>query len=145
VTEFAAVQAYDSAMATWDDVRSIALALPGTSERASRDHAHWWVDGKGFVWERPLRGPDLAALGSDAPQGPILGARVADEGVKAALIAAEPEIYFTTPHFDGYPAVLAQLDHIEAAELRELITEAWLCRAPKHLTKDFPRRGSCTT
>ncbi len=138
MTENAAVRAYDSAMATWDDVRSLALSLPGTSERASRDHMHWWVDGKGFVWERPLRVPDLAALGSDAPEGPILGARVADEGVKAALIAAEPEIYFTVPHFDGYPAVLVRLERITVAELRELITEAWLCRAPKRLTKDFP-------
>jgi hypothetical protein len=125
-------------MATWDDVRAVTLALPGTSERPSRGHAHWFVDGKGFVWERPLRGPDLAALGSDAPEGPILGARVADEGVKAALIAAEPQVYFTTPHFDGYPAVLVQLDHITVEELGELITEAWLCRAPKRLTKDFP-------
>jgi hypothetical protein len=125
-------------MATWDDVRRIALTLPGTNERASRGHAHWFVDAKGFVWERPLRGPDLAALGADAPDGPILGARVADEGVKAALIAAEPAVYFTTPHFDGYPAVLVQLERIGAEELRELVTEAWLCRAPKRLTKDFP-------
>lgn len=138
MTEIAAVHAYDAAMATWDDVRGIALSLPGASERVSREHAHWFVDGKGFVWERPLRGPDLAALGADAPDGPVLGARVADEGVKAALIAAEPEIYFTTPHFDGYPAVLVQLEHIGVDELRELITEAWLCRAPKRLTKGFP-------
>ncbi|MEY9877303.1 hypothetical protein ABH931_006827 [Streptacidiphilus sp. MAP12-33] len=124
-------------MATWDDVRAIALSLPATSERASRDHAMWWVDGKGFVWERPLRGPDLAALGADAPDGPILGARVADEGVKTAMIAAEPEVYFTTPHFDGYPAVLVQLERIGVEELREVITEAWLCRAPKRLRQEF--------
>ncbi|MEZ0068020.1 hypothetical protein ABIA32_004044 [Streptacidiphilus sp. MAP12-20] len=124
-------------MATWDDVRRIALALPGTSERPSRDHAHWWVAGKGFVWERPLRQPDLDALGKAAPEGPVLGAQVADEGVKAALISGDPGVYFTTPHFDGYAAVLVRLDRIDAAQLRELITEAWLVRAPKRLAQQF--------
>ncbi|WP_037603441.1 MmcQ/YjbR family DNA-binding protein [Streptacidiphilus rugosus] len=123
-------------MATWDDVRRCALALPGTSERPSRDHAHWWVGGKGFVWERPLRRSDLDALGLQAQEGPVLGARVADEGVKAALISGDPDVYFTTPHFDGYPAVLVRLDAIDATQLRELITEAWLTRAPKRLAAE---------
>ncbi|MBF9069701.1 MmcQ/YjbR family DNA-binding protein [Streptacidiphilus fuscans] len=124
-------------MATWDDVRRIALGLPGTSERPSRDHAHWWVGEKGFVWERPLRSTDLAALGAAAPGGPILGVRVPDLGVKAALVEQGGDVYFTTPHFDGYPAVLVQLDHIDVQELTELITEAWLDRAPKKLVKEY--------
>ena len=89
------------------------------------------------MWERPLGKSDIKALGAAAPDGPILGARVADVGVKAALIADDPAVYFTTPHFDGYPAVLILLDRIGVAELDEIITEAWLTRAPKRLAKEF--------
>ena len=74
-------------MATWDDVRRIALGLPETSERVSRDLRQWRVKDKGFVWERPLRRTDLEALGDDAPDGPILGARVEHLGAKEALLA----------------------------------------------------------
>ncbi|AHH96346.1 MmcQ/YjbR family DNA-binding protein [Kutzneria albida] len=124
-------------MATWADVRRIVSALPETSETTSRGQAHWRVRDKGVVWERPLRQSDLKALGEDAPQGPILGARVADLGVKEALIADDPAVYFTIPHFEGYPAVLVLLERIGEAELTELITEAWLCRAPKTLVKKY--------
>ena len=65
------------------------------------------------------------------------GARVADEGVKFALVAGEPEVYFTTPHFDGFPAVLARLAAIDTAQPEELITEAWLTQAPKRMVRDF--------
>jgi hypothetical protein len=124
-------------MATWDDVRRIALALPETSERTSWEHSQWCVKDKGFVWERPLRRSDLEALGADAPDGPILGARVEHLVAKEALLADDPDVYFTTPHFDGYPAVLVRLDSIGLDDLRELIVEAWLCRAPKRLAKAF--------
>jgi hypothetical protein len=97
----------------------------------------WKVKGRLMVWERPLRGADLAALGDAAPAGEILGASVADEGVKQALIADRPDVYFTTPHFDGYAAVLVLLDAIGGDELEELITEAWLVRAPKRLAATF--------
>jgi len=63
------------------------------------------VKDKGFVWERAAAPKgDLDALGDWAPDGPILGARVPDVGAKEALIADDPDVYFTTPHFDGYPA-----------------------------------------
>jgi hypothetical protein len=125
-------------MADLDDVRRLALALPETSEHSSRDgSAFWRVREKLFVWERPLRGSDLAALGDRAPGGMILGARVPDEGAKHALIAEQPEVFFTTPHFNGYPAVLVQLDHISLAELEELIVEAWLMRAPAKVKKAY--------
>jgi hypothetical protein len=126
-----------AAMATWEDVERIALALPETSEAISRENRHWRVKDKSFVWERPLRKSDLAALGDAAPDGPILGARVEHEGAKRALIETDPDIYFTTPHFDGYPAILARLDALDAEELAELITEAWLNRAPKRLVDAF--------
>jgi hypothetical protein len=124
-------------VAEWTDVSRIALALPETGEGGSYGDRGWQVKAKGFVWERPLRRGDLEALGDAAPTGPILGARVADEGVKAALIADRPDVYFTTPHFDGYPAILVRLDRISVAELTELIEEAWLARAPKRLVKEF--------
>jgi hypothetical protein len=81
----------------------------------------------------------LTAAGSEPPTGDILGVRVADEGVKFALIADEPDVYFTTPHFDGYSAVLVRLAEIPVAALRELITEAWLVQAPRQLVKEFRR------
>ncbi len=124
-------------MATWDDVARIALALPETTEAISREQRHWRVKDKSFVWERPLRRSDLEALGDAAPEGPIIGARVEHEIAKRALIESDPDIYFTTPHFDGYPAILARLDVLDVSELAELITEAWLNRAPKRLADAF--------
>lgn len=124
-------------MATIDDVRRIALSLPQTSERESRGSLDWRVADKSFVWERPLRRGDIAALGDRVPDGAVYAARTADEGVKLALIADNPAVYFTTPHFDGYPAVLFELDRIDVAELTELITEAWLTRAPRRLAAEF--------
>lgn len=124
-------------MASWDDVRRIALALPETSERVSRNLRQWQVKDKGFVWERPLRRADLEALGDDAPDGPILGARVEHLVAKEALLADDPAVYFTTPHFDGYPAILVRLDRIGLEDLREVIVEAWLARAPKRLAKSY--------
>ena len=124
-------------MADWDDVRRIALSLPDTTEEVSWDNAHWRVHGKGFVWERPLRKSDLRALGAGAPDGPILGARVEHLGAKEALIQDEPKVFFTTPHFDGYPAVLVRLAEIGLDELEEVIVEAWLARAPKRLAQDY--------
>lgn len=122
---------------TWDDVRRIALALPETTERLSRGLRQWQVKDKLFVWERPLRRADLDALGEDAPDGPILGARVEHLGAKEALLADDPSVYFTTPHFDGYPAILVRLDRIGLEDLHELIVEAWLARAPRRLADTY--------
>ena len=128
-------------MASWDDVRRIALGLPETSEQLSRDLRQWRVKDKGFVWERPLRRADLEALGDQAPDGPILGARVEHLVAKEALLADDPSIYFTTPHFDGYPAILVRLDRIGLEDLQELIVEAWLARAPARLAKTYVDRS----
>jgi hypothetical protein len=124
-------------MATWEDVRRFALGLPQTSERSSRGLFEWRVSDKGFVWERPLRRADFAALGDKAPDGPILGARVEHIGMKETLLAANPDVFFTTPHFDGYPAVLVRLDRIGDEELQELVVEAWLARAPTRLAREY--------
>jgi len=124
-------------MAGWDDVRRIALALPETSERSSHGNTAWRVRDKPFVWERPLRATDRRALGDATPDGPILGARVEHVGAKEALIADDPGVYFTTPHFDGYPSILVRLDDIEVDELEEVIVEAWLVQAPKRLAREY--------
>ena len=124
-------------MATWDDVRALALALPDVEEDSARGVPSWRVRGKLLAWERPLRRADFEALGDAAPEGPILGAHVPDEGVKFALCAEQPEVYFTTPHFNGYPAVLIRLGEIPREELSELITEAWLIKAPKRAVKQY--------
>ena len=124
-------------MASLEDARRIALSLPATSEKVSWGSLHWRVRDKGFAWERPLRKTDLAVLGDDAPAGEILGVRVADLGEKDALVAAEPDVFFTIPHFDGYPAVLVRLSAIEVDELAEVITDAWLDRAPRTLRATF--------
>ncbi len=127
-------------MAGWDDVRRIALALPEVSERSSRGLASWRVRDKGFVWERPLRPADVRALGDDAPDGAILGARVERLGAKEALLADDPSVFFTTPHFEGYPAVLVRLETITVEDLEEVIVEAWLDRAPKRIAQDYINR-----
>ena len=100
-------------------MRRIALGLPETSEGTAWGNACWRVRDKQFVWERPLRRADLEALGDTAPGGAILGARVEHVGAKAALIAADGDLFFTTPHFDGYPAILVRLERLTAVDLEE--------------------------
>jgi len=130
-------------VAGWDDVRRIALALPETGERTSWGNTSWRVRDKQFVWERPLRQADLRALGDAAPTGAILGARVEHVGAKEALLAGDPGVFFTTPHFDGSPAILVRLDEIGLEDLEEVIVEAWLVQAPKRLAREYEdgRRG----
>jgi hypothetical protein len=125
-------------MTSLDDVARACLALPETGEVTSRGLRQWRVRDKLFVWERPLRKADLAELGDDAPTGPVLGARVPDEGAKRALVAAEPGLYFTTSHFDGYPAVLVRLEELDGEGLTELVEEAWASRAPRRLLAEHP-------
>jgi hypothetical protein len=120
-------------VATFDDVDRIALSLPETAEVPLHGLRSWRVKDKMFVWERPLRKTDLAQLGDDAPDGPIIGVRTNGLDAKEALLADDPAVLFTIPHFNGYPAVLVRLDLIELDELTELVTDAWLCRAPKRV------------
>ncbi|MFI5489786.1 MmcQ/YjbR family DNA-binding protein [Micromonospora echinaurantiaca] len=132
-------------MATWDDVRRIALGLPETSEHPSYNGAPAWrVRKKSFVFDRPLRKADREALGPAAPDGPVLGAYVPDVGAKEALLADDPAVYFTTPHFDGYPVILARLDQLDVEELTELVVEAWYACAPKRLAAAY-QAGQPTT
>jgi hypothetical protein len=128
-------------MANWKDVSRLALALPDAEEGTTHGgNRAWTVRKKLFVWERPLRKADLAALGDAAPDGPILGARVEHLIAKEALLADESGVFFTTPHFDGYPAVLVRLRDIGLDLLTEVVIEAWLARAPKRLVREYLAR-----
>lgn len=122
-------------MATLDDVRRIALGLPEVEERpGGRD---WQVRKKSFVWERPLRKADYQALGDSAPGGTIIGVRVPDIADQQALVQTGPEAVFITPHFEGWPGVLVELDRITVDDLTELIVDAWMVQAPRRLAREW--------
>jgi hypothetical protein len=125
-------------MATWRDVRRIVSELPETAEKThAAGTSTWMVRGKSFAWERPLRRADLEALGAAAPTGAILGIRTPDLEMKDALLGADPVVFFTTPHFDGYNAILVVLSNITTASLREVVVEGWLTRAPQRVAEAF--------
>lgn len=129
-------------MVTLDDVREIALALPGVTERPGGHTGgpSWRLPSGQIAW---IRGPSkvdlrqLADLGLEWPEGPVLGVRVASLEEKATLLAAEPDGLFSIPHFDGYPGVLVQLDTVEKDRLAEIIADAWLVRAPVLVAKQW--------
>jgi hypothetical protein len=124
-------------MASWEDVRRLALALPESEERVSREKRQWRVKDKLFVWERPLRPKEIVELGEEAPEGSVLGARVEHLIAKQALIEDDPGVFFTTSHFEGYAAILVRLQRLAIDELAEVVTEAWLARAPKRLVDAY--------
>jgi hypothetical protein len=125
-------------MATFDDAAAMALGLPEATEGERWGHRTWSVAGKGFAWERPFSQADLKRFGDETPpDGPILAVRVEDLGEKEAVLAAAPAGFFTIPHFDGYAAVLIELDRVAEPALREAITDGWLACAPKKLAAEF--------
>jgi len=129
-------------MPTLDDVRDIALALPGAIERVDghRGGASWRTPAGAFVWQRGPSGRDLdqlAAQGREWPSGEVVGVRTDGEEVKAALIETFPAVFFTIPHFDGYPAVLVRLDAIDPDQLREVVTDAWLLKVTKRVANEW--------
>ena len=119
-------------MADQQDVRRIALSLPETVEAADRFAFSVRNRGKekGFAWVWMQR---------SAPKKPrmathdVLAVRVAGRAEKDMLLAADPEKFFTEPHYNGFPAVLVRLAAIDVSELTELITDAWRCQAPRAL------------
>lgn len=129
-------------MATWIDVSCAIEPLPAIDGRPGR--REWRVKDKLLAWERPLRAADRAALGDGAPTGPIL-AVYAPLDVKEMLLASRPDVYFTTPHFNGYPAILIRLPRIRAPELRELLRQSWLERAPKKLAAELTAPAGAQT
>jgi len=122
-------------VATWEDVRRLATALPGVTE-LDGERGKWLVGKHMFVWERPLRPADLTALGLTQQPGAVLGVKTADLEVRDAILAEHPAA-FLTPHFRSYPAVLVRLDDLDETALEELVTDAWLAKAPKRVSKEF--------
>lgn len=129
-------------MATLDDVRAIALDLPGVVERVDghRGGATWRTQAGAFVWQRGPSRRDLEqleALGRSWPGGDIVGVRTDGLQVKEALLETYPDAFFTIPHFDGFPAVLVRLDAVAADHLREVITDAWLLKVTKRVGREW--------
>jgi hypothetical protein len=123
-------------MVDQSDVRRIALALPETVEADDRFAFSVLNKGKpkafAWVWLERVQ-PKQPRI----PRPDVLVVRVADQTVKAELLAADPQAFFTEPHYNGYPAVLVRLDTIGDDELTELLTDAWRCQAPKALVERF--------
>jgi hypothetical protein len=111
-------------MISHDDVRRIALSLPGSYEHASfGGRPSWRTKARMFTWIR------------DDPEELVVWVESIDE--KDALVASEPDKFFTTAHYDGYNIVLVRLEAVDAEEASELITESWRLRAPRSLVRDW--------
>lgn len=120
-------------MATRADVRRIALALPEAREEPGFSFT---VGGKGFVWPWLERvDPKRARVANPD----VIGVRVANELEKQALLSLDPSVFFTEPHYNGYPAVLVRIPAIEVDVLEKVLTDAWLTRAPRKLAASLDR------
>lgn len=125
-------------MVTVEEAAQLAMALPEVTESERHHHRTWSVAGKAFSWPRPFSKADLRRFGAATPpDGPILAVRVEDLAEKEAVLAAHPEAFFTIPHFDGYAAVLIQLDVVTTAALHEALIDGWLSCAPAKLADDY--------
>jgi len=127
-------------MASIDDVRRIAMTFPEVTEKLAWGNTTWRVNDQTFVWDRPLRKKDRAKLGPAAPDGPTMGVHAEDHSEKQALLASDPEVFFTISHFDKYAMLLVRLDAVDESRLTEIIEDAWLARAPKKLAADYLAR-----
>jgi hypothetical protein len=119
-------------MADADHVRHLALALPHVVEIDS-DGFDFRVADKGFVWSYPERRPGASRL----IRTDIAVLYVGDEAEKQALLLGEPEVFFTTPAYDGLPLVMLRLGRVNVERLKELVTDAWRMRAPDSFVGDL--------
>ena len=119
-----ALDGRDRVMVSYDEIRAIALGLPGAFEQASYGgRPSWRTKARMFAWIR------------DDPEALVVWVDAEEE--KQALIAAEPDKFFTTAHYDGDPIVLVELDAVDDQDARELVTESWRLRAPRSLVKEW--------
>ncbi len=118
-------------MADWETVREFASRLPEVEEQvSSRGHPSLRVRGKLFAWISPKA----------EAEGALVLRVEADE--KPLILESSPEVFFETPHYRGYPAVLVHLERVEPEELAERIEDAWLIQAPKRLATEYLARSA---
>lgn len=115
-------------MPTWEEVVAIGIALPQVEESTWYRTPALKVAGKGF-----------ARLRTEAEGALVL---MCDESEKAALLASGDRAFFTTPHYDGYPSILVDLEYIDHTRLAELIIESWRRKAPVKLRTAFDSEHS---
>ena len=128
-------------MVTLEEVEALAHALPEVTEGERHGHRTWFVRGKAFAWERPFSKADVKRFGAETPpDGPILAVRVDDLAEKEAVLAANPDAFFTIAHFDGYAALLVQLDAAAKRAVRDALVDAWLASAPPALADELLAR-----
>ena len=125
-------------MATMADLDELATAMPMTTKSVSEDgRPAYQVHGKAFCLQRGRRPGALDPVTGERLDDALMF-RVSDLGVKELILSDARGIYFTTPHFDGYPAVLIRipdLARLDRDELREAVVEAWLTRAQKRVAR----------
>lgn len=126
-------------MADLDDVARLAAGLPEAEEFERHGFRAWWVRGKVFAWEREFSKADIKRFGDDpVPRYPLVAVRVADQNDKEAALSAGTPGVFTIPHFNGFNAVLIQLDSVADDDLVRALTDAWLAMAPPSLASQLP-------
>ena len=119
-------------MPTQDDVRRIALAFPGTAE--DPDSFSFNVAGKAYVWAWRER---LEPRQPRVPSSEVVAIRVAHDSEKEALIEMDPDVFFTEPHYNGYPAILVRLAPVDPGMLEKLLSDAWRIRASRRLLREL--------
>jgi hypothetical protein len=131
-------------MATMADLDELALALPDTTREVSDDgRPSYLAHGKMFCFHRRPR-PDAVDATTGERLADVLMFRVDGQEAKELILADPRGLFFTTPHFNGYPAVLLRigdLESIDRQELRDVVVDAWLTRAPKRLAKAWLREN----
>jgi len=126
---------------TLEEVEALAHALPEVTEGERHGHRTWFVRGKAFAWERPFSKADVKRFGAETPpDGPILAVAVEDLHEKEAVLASAPKGFFTIAHFDGYAALLVQLDAAAKRAVRDALVDAWLASAPPALADELLAR-----
>ena len=127
-------------MVSIHEVGRAAATLPEVVEGDRRGSRIWSVAGKVFAWERPFSKADLKRFGEVAPPaGTILAVRVLDLVDKQAVLSSGLPGFFTIPHFEGFSAVLIELDRAELAAVTEALTDGWLACAPPKLSSQYRR------